>query len=253
MMKQALLTLRHATLPQLVVAGLLASSAISAHAALFGDDEARRAIIELRQRADSLQQSQEQTRRSLLDLQSQIEALKVDQAKLRGQNEQLMRDSSELQRGQKELAKGFDERLRQIEPISVNVDGIEFTADRSEQQDFEQALGLFRSGKFPEAGQAFAAFLRQWPKSGYTSSVRFWLGNSQYATRDYKNAIANFRSVLTNAPMHVRAPEAALSIANCQVELKDTKAARKTLEDLLQAYPNSEAAGIAKTKLAALK
>ena len=80
MMKQALLTLRHATLPQLVVAGLLASSAISAHAALFGDDEARRAIIELRQRADSLQQSQEQTRRSLLDLQSQIEALKADQA-----------------------------------------------------------------------------------------------------------------------------------------------------------------------------
>ena len=118
---------------------------------------------------------------------------------------------------------------------------------------FEQALGMFRSGKFPEAGQAFAAFLRQWPKSGYTPSVRFWLGNSQYATRDYKNAIANFRSVMTNAPMHARAPEAALSIANCLVELKDTKAARKTLEELLQAYPNSEAAGIAKSKLATLK
>ena len=137
--------------------------------------------------------------------------------------------------------------------MTVNVDGQDFTADRNEQQDFEQALGLFRSGKFPEAGQAFAAFLRQWPKSGYTPSVRFWLGNSQYATRDYKNAIGNFRSVMTNAPMHARAPEAALSIANCQVELKDTKAARKTLEELLQAYPNSEAAGIAKSKLATLK
>ena len=253
MMKQALLTLGRATLPQLVAAGLLASSAISAHAALFGDDEARRAIIELRQRADSLQQSQEQTRRSLLDLQSQIEALKADQAKLRGQNEQLTRDAAELQRGQKDLAKGFDDRLRQFEPVAVNVDGLDFTADRNEKQDFEQALGLFRSGKFPEAGQAFAAFLRQWPKSGYTPSVRFWLGNSQYATRDYKNAIGNFRSVMTNAPTHARAPEAALSIANCQVELKDTKAARKTLEDLLQAYPNSEAAGIAKTKLPTIK
>ena len=122
-----------------------------------------------------------------------------------------------------------------------------------ESHDFDEALGLFRAGKFPEAGQAFAAFTRQWPKSGYMPSVRFWLGNSQYATRDYKNAIGNFRSVMTNAPMHARAPEAALSIANCQVELKDTKAARKTLEDLLQAYPNSEAAGIAKTKLATLK
>ena len=74
-MQQALLTLRHATLPKLVAAGLLASFAISSHAALFGDDEARRAIIELRQRVDSLQQSQEQTRRSLMDLQSHIEAL----------------------------------------------------------------------------------------------------------------------------------------------------------------------------------
>ena len=253
MMKQALLTLRRATLVQCMAAGLLASSAITAQAALFGDDEARRAIIELRQRADSLQQSQEQTRRSLLDLQSQIESLKADQAKLRGQNEQLTRDAADLQRGQKDLAKGFDERLRQFEPMSVSVDGQDFTSDRTEKHDFDEALSLFRAGKFPEAGQAFAAFTRQWPKSGYMPSVRFWLGNSQYATRDYKNAIGNFRSVMTNAPMHARAPEAALSIANCQVELKDTKAARKTLEDLLQAYPNSEAAGIAKTKVATLK
>jgi tol-pal system protein YbgF len=179
--------------------------------------------------------------------------LKADQAKLRGQNEQLMRDSAELQRGQKDLAKGVDERLRQFEPTPVHVDGQEFNADPNEKREFEDALAQFRSGKFPEAGAAFAAFLRQWPKSGYVPSVRFWLGNSQYATRDYKSAIGNFRSVLTNAPMHARAPEAALSIANCQVELKDTKAARKTLEELIQAYPNSEAAANAKGRLATLK
>jgi hypothetical protein len=33
-----------------------------------------------------------------------------------------------------------------------------------------------------------------------------------------------------------------LAIANCQAELKDTKAARKTIEDLVKAYPKSEAA-----------
>lgn len=260
MMKQAQLTLRFVSLRPLLVASLLAGYAVSSQAALFGDDEARRAIIELRQRVDSLQQSSQrmgednsQTRRSLLELQSQIEALKADQAKLRGQNEQLLRDVAELQRGQRDLAKGMDERLRQFEPTMVNVDGQEFAADPSEKKEFDDALGLFRAGKFPESGQAFAAFLRQWPKSGYTPSVRFWLGNSQYATRDYKNAIANFRSVLTNAPLHARAPEAALSIANCQVELKDTKAARATLESLIKTYPNTEAAANAKSKLATLK
>ena len=63
----------------------------------------------------------------------------------------------------------------------------------------------------------------------------------------------NFRSLLTTAPDHLRAPEAVLSIANCQVELKDVKAARKTLEDLIKAYPQSDAAAAAKQRLARLK
>ena len=39
-----------------------------------------------------------------------------------------------------------------------------------------------------------------------------------------------------------RAPEALLSIANCQIELKDNRSARRTLEELEKAYPKSEAA-----------
>jgi TolA-binding protein len=53
--------------------------------------------------------------------------------------------------------------------------------------------------------------------------------------------------------LRARAPEAALSIANCQLELKDNRAARKTLEDLVRVYPQSEAAAAAKERLARLK
>ena len=44
-----------------------------------------------------------------------------------------------------------------------------------------------------------------------------------------------------------------LAIANCQIELKDLKSARKTLDDLQKAYPKSEAAQAGKQRLAALK
>ena len=44
-----------------------------------------------------------------------------------------------------------------------------------------------------------------------------------------------------------------LAIANCQAELKDTKAARKTIDDLLKAYPKSEAAQAGRERLAALR
>ncbi|MGH8820355.1 MAG: tetratricopeptide repeat protein, partial [Rhodoferax sp.] len=81
----------------------------------------------------------------------------------------------------------------------------------------------------------------------------FWLGNAQYATRDYKGAIGNFRALVAQSPTHARAPESVLSIANCQIELGDTKAARKTLGDLLKAYPQSEAAQAGKERLAKLK
>ena len=131
--------------------------------------------------------------------------------------------------------------------------GASFRADPAEKREFEAALVVFRSGKFPEAATAFGSFMRQYPQSGYLPSARFWLGNAQYATRDYKEAINNFKSLLAAAPDHARAPEAALSIANCQIELKDTRAARKTLEDLMRVYPQSEAAAAAKERLARLK
>ena len=233
----------------LALAGVLSTPA---RAALFEDDEARRAIIELRQRIDTLQQSNQragddlrrsgedtsQMRRSLLDLQSQIESLHVELAKLRGQNE---------------TAQGVNERLKKFEPGKVTVDGQEFVADPAERQDFEAALATFRSGKFADAATAFGAFLRQFPQSGYLPSARFWLGNAQYATRDYKEAIGNFKALLASAPNHARAPEAALSIANCQMELKATTGARKTLEDLIRVYPASEAAAPAKERLARMK
>ena len=241
--------------------------AANAHAALFEDDEARRAIIELRQRIDGLQQSSQrastdllrsgedtgQMRRSLLDLQSQIENLRVEGAKLRGQNEQMVRELSELQQGQKQVLQNVDQRLAKIEPSKVAVDGQEFVAEPAEQSEYEAALASFRSGKFAEAQAAFAKFLAAHPRSGYVPSAQFWLGNAQYATRDYKTAIATFKTILATVPTHPRAPEAALSIANCQMELKEVNGARKTLEDLILAYPQAEAAAAAKERLSRMK
>jgi TolA-binding protein len=44
-----------------------------------------------------------------------------------------------------------------------------------------------------------------------------------------------------------------LSIANCQLEMKDVKSARKTLEELMKKYPQSESATAAKERLTKLK
>jgi tol-pal system protein YbgF len=237
---------------------------VSAQAALFEDDEARRAILELRQRVDQqrqqmgdeLRRATEENaalRRSLLELQSQIEALRSEAARLRGTDEQITRDLADVQKQQRDITQGVNDRLRKFEPAQVTVDGREFTADPAEQTAFEAALASFRKGEFPAAQTAFADFVRKYPSSGYRPTALFWLGNAQYANRDYRGAIANFRALLQQAPDHPRAPEAVLSIANCQIELKDNAAARRTLDDLVKAYPQSEAASAARERLARLR
>lgn len=238
--------------------------AFNANAGLFEDDEARRAILDLRQKVDASQlrmaddvrkntEDNAQLRRSVLDLSNQIEALRSEVANLRGQNENLTRSVVEMQRTQKDLTTGVDERLRKFEPGKVNVDGKEFVAEPGEKQEFEAALATLRKGDFAAAQTSFLGFLKRYPQTGYRTSSLFWLGNAQYALRNYRDAVTNFRSLVTAEPDHMRAPEAMLSLANCQVELKDTKSARKTLEDLIKTYPQAEAASVAKERLARLK
>ena len=220
--------------------------------------------VDLRQRvaasqqraADDLRETNEddaQLRRSMVDLSSQIEALRSDVATLRGQAETLAHDVAVMQRGQKDMTQGVDERLRNSESAIVTVDGRAFVAGAAEIKEFEAALATLRKGDFADAQAGFGSFMKRYPHSGYKPSALFWLGNAHYASHNYREAEANFRALVTAEPDHLRAPEALLSMANCQVELMDVKAARKTLEALAKGYPRSEAASVAKERLTTLR
>ncbi len=195
----------------------------------------------------------ETARRGLLDLSGQIEALKSDLAKMRGQNEQLARDLSETQRKVADQSATLDNRLRPLEPQKVSLDGKEFQADPEEKRQFDAAMGLIRRGDFNEAVSAFTSFLQRFPASGFSDSVRFWLGNAQYGKRDYKERDRDLQGLRRRESGPSARGRGLLAIANCQIELKDTKSARKTLEDLQKAYPGSEAAKAAKERAAGLR
>lgn len=275
-MTQAVLGLKKSSLALLL---LVVFGAGNAQAALFGDDEARRAILDLRQRLEQSQtanralmeqaaqqqtqqiaqlnqqhsQSVAQLRSALLDLQTQIDKLRADLAQSLGAQERLARDVTEVQLRQKDSFSSVDDRLRRFEPVKVSVDGRDAMVEPAEKADFDRSMALFRQGDFPGAQAAFAGFLSRYPTSVYKSSVLFWLGNAQYANKAYRDALANFQRLLTESPTHPRAAEAMLAISNVQVELKDLKAARKTLEDLVKAYPATETAGTARERLSRLR
>lgn len=241
--------------------------------AFLNDEEARKAILELRGRITAMEeqgkarnaeltaataqntQLVEQIsalRRSLLDLNNQLEALRGDIAKLRGNDEQQLREIADLQRRQRDVTGAFDERLKKFEPVKVQLDGREFVVDPEEKRTYDDAFAAVRSGDFDRAVALLSNFGKRYPGSHYSDAVRFWLGNSQYGRRDYKNAIETFRSFVSNAPDHPRAPEALLAMANSQAEMKDGRGARRTIDELMKTYPQSEAAAAGKDRLASL-
>jgi tol-pal system protein YbgF len=251
----------------------LAGLSNPAQAALFGgDDEARRAILDLRQRleqsqnatralieqnAQSQSQSQNQAtaqmRSALLDLQGQIDRLKSELAQSLGAQERLARDLTELQLRQKDVLSAVDARLRRFEPVPATIDGREVMVDPVEKADHDKAMALFRQADFAAAQVALESFVLRHGASAYVPSALFWLGNAQYANKAYKESMANFQKLLSMAPNHPRAAESMLAISNVQIELKDMKAARKTLEDLIAAYPQAETAGTARERLSRLR
>jgi tol-pal system protein YbgF len=248
---------RHSLAAALALSGLLMGSA---QAALFEDDEARRAILDLRQRMEATSNALKaqaddnaQLRRALVDMQGQIDQLQSEVRASRGRQEQLARDVSEMQLRQRDVQTGLDERLRKFEPMTIKLDGQEFQVDHAEKRDFDASMDVFRKGDFAAAQASLQRFVQRYPQSGYMPSALFWLGNASYANKDYKASLSQFRQMLTLSPEHARVPEAMLAISNVQIELKDTKAARKTLEDLIKAHPQSDAAQAAKERLPKLR
>jgi len=245
------------------LAGLLALIMLApgmAQAALFQDDEARRATLDLRHRLEATNRALQaqaddntQLRRILVDMQSQIDSMQAELNKSRGAREQLARDVAELQMRQRDAQSGIDERLRRFEPVMVTVDGREFEVEQGEKREYEAAMEVFRKGDFAAAQASLQRFVQRFAQSGYLPSALFWLGNASYAVKDYKASLAQFRQMLTLSPSHARAPEAMLAVSNVQIELKDSKAARKTLEDLIKAFPQSDAAQAAKERLPKLR
>ena len=249
----------------ILVSALFCLSA--AHAALFDDDEARRAILDLRKKFDiqveEIKKNSadiKQFQSNLIEQQNLFENLRNEIQRLRGEKEELTQElrkqqaaAQALSQGIDERLKNTDERLKKFEPVKVKLDNQEFLADPAEIRFYEAALATFRKGEFPVASEGFIDFNKLYPTSGYAVMSLFWLGNSQYANREYKDAIKNFNNLLAKDPDHARAPDAMLSVANCQLEMKDVKSARKTLDDLMKKYPQSESAAAAKERLSKLK
>ena len=211
--------------------------------ALFSDDEARKAILDLRKTLASTQ----------LELQGQIERLKSENAQLRGQIENLQKQSEELIASQKTNYKDLDARLSKFEPQTLEIEGVTGTIQPGEKAAYDEALAAFQAGQLKKADAGFTGFVRKYNASPYLPLALYWLGNTKYALKEYPGAITQLQALIKTYPKHPRIPAAMLTLGNCQLESGNKTAARKTYGDLIAAYPDTEVAVEARQMLARAK
>ncbi len=246
--------------------------AVPAHAGLFDDDALKKAQ-QVEVRVLNLEKNNQQQTQSIIDLQGQIDVLKSEIRKLRGENEELAHGLQDAEKREKDFYVDLDTRLRHLEsiaadalaapkPVDATVVGavagdaaavVDPDDPSAANRAIEASYGLYKAGKNADAVKSFYKFLNAFPDSVHVPNARYWLGNAQFALKDYKSALKTFQGLLTTEPDSLRAPDVMFNIAGCQQELKAVKTAKITLTKLIDKYPDSAAAAKAKKLLVNIK
>jgi len=254
--------------------------ALSSHAALFDDKEARKKILELEAKNNANHEAQlsainDLKKRvsaieavqgsSLQDMQSQIEQLKQEIAQLKGDLEVANHALETSQQRQKDLYADTDTRIRKLESggsnsvgatLAPNTNGppaVPVVVEEKDVKAFADADALSKSAKHKEAFAAFDTFLKEYPNSKLAPDALYGMGYSQFALKSYKSAIATQQKVIDLHPESAKVPDAMYNMANSQIQLGQVTNAKKTLRSLIEKYPNADAAPNAQKRLKMLE
>ncbi len=96
---------------------------------------------------------------------------------------------------------------------------------------------------------AFRAFINDYPEHEFVANAQYWLGEALYAQQDFAGATEEFMQVLKNHKSSPKAPGAALKLGYSFYELRQWDFARRTLEDTVRFFPETNAARLAANRL----
>jgi tol-pal system protein YbgF len=126
-------------------------------------------------------------------------------------------------------------------------------AERSDRAEYERILAYFKEGNLDGSREGFTAFLSEYPNSDLAPNARYWLGESHYGKKDYKQAIDSYDRVELDYPQSEKVPAAILKKGFAYLALKDKKRASSAFKQVVTLYPKSPEAGKAYDKLNQLK
>jgi len=118
---------------------------------------------------------------------------------------------------------------------------------------YKDAYETFHKGDLEGARRKFEAFLKQYPNTELSDNAQYWIGETYYLKKDLERAILEYEKAIVKYPEGDKIPAALFKQALAFSELGDKANARNLLKRVIEKYPRSEQAEMAKKKLETIK
>jgi tol-pal system protein YbgF len=118
---------------------------------------------------------------------------------------------------------------------------------------YKDAYETYHRGDLEGGRRKFEAFLKQYPNTELSDNAQFWIGETYYLKKDYEKAILEYEKAIAKYPEGDKIPAALFKQAYAFLELGDKTNARNLFKRVIEKYPQSEQAAIAKKKLETIK
>jgi tol-pal system protein YbgF len=114
---------------------------------------------------------------------------------------------------------------------------------------YQKAYQTMKSGDIDTAKADFRTFVEAFPQHQYADNAQYWVGECDYTSRDYRGAIGEFRRVIEIYPAGNKVPDALLKIGLSYLNLGDADTAKEVLGQVVEIFPNSPAANVARDRV----
>lgn len=118
---------------------------------------------------------------------------------------------------------------------------------------YNDAFSKLSQGDLQKARKEFKKFLELFPQTEYSDNAQFWIGECYYREKRYEEAILEFDEVIKKFPQGNKLTDALLKQAFSFIAINDANSAKLLLQKIIDQYPASAQAEIAKAKLGTLR
>jgi tol-pal system protein YbgF len=199
----------------------------------------------------------ENRNRVQLQMQQQLDDMALEISELRGQLEKSTYDMQQMLQRQRELFIELDKvRSQASKPVaqttpedSAKPAGGTFSSNVDEQTAYQNAVDLIlKKRDYTGAIAAFQQFQKDFPDSSFTPNSHYWLGQLYFAKKQDKEAVKSFAAVITYKESNKRA-DALVKLGDIAARNNNQAQATKYYQQVVDEYPNSASAKLAKERL----